>query len=297
LQDKGVKVMLTLHHFANPNWFSERGGWANQQSPEVFENYASNMAHAFGDSVDYWNTFNEPGTYALHSHILGFFPPHKHNLFTARRVFRNQVEAHKKVYPVLNETNKPVGVSNITMVFEPVNPLGILPAAIADRLVFQIVPDAFQPTDFSGISYYGRIPFTPFPVTELNNPGKLARMGRTHDNMWEYYPAGLCENVCRFAERYGKPVIITEHGCCTDDDSQRAQGISDHLSEVHRARTLSKTPVLGYFHWTTFDCPEHHLGWKYPFGLVKVDRKNGERTIKSSGNHYRQISRDGFLEV
>ena len=37
LKDDGLTVMLTLHHFTNPLWFAQKGGWENRDSSVYFE--------------------------------------------------------------------------------------------------------------------------------------------------------------------------------------------------------------------------------------------------------------------
>jgi len=51
--------MMVLHHFANPTWFSNKGGWTSKESTEIFQKYAKQAVDAFGDLVDSWNTINE----------------------------------------------------------------------------------------------------------------------------------------------------------------------------------------------------------------------------------------------
>lgn len=298
IKDKGMHLMFVLHHFANPNWFVNLGSWTGKESAELFKDYAKKAANVFGDLTDSWNTINEPGIYASMAYILGNFPPYrKAGLFSAFKALKNMSKAHDLAYEAIKEKcSQPIGVSNNTMDFKAESLLGKIPAKIAEKMALDYAPDKFKKTDFIGLSYYGRIPFRPEPVTEVDTPGKLDKLGKPHDKMWEYHPEGLKDILLRFAKRYGKPLIITENGCCTDDDSQRIQSIKDHLKAAHDA-IKSGVDLKGYFHWSTFDNFELHLGPSYRFGLVGVDSNTLERKPKESAQVYAKIAKDNCLET
>lgn len=61
IRSKGMKVMVTLHHFVWPVWLErDYGGMIGKEFPDLFARYADRIAGAFGDRVDWWITFNEP---------------------------------------------------------------------------------------------------------------------------------------------------------------------------------------------------------------------------------------------
>jgi len=61
IRGKGMKVMLTLHHFVWPIWVErDCGGMTGGNFPDLFARYADRVAASLGDLVDYWITFNEP---------------------------------------------------------------------------------------------------------------------------------------------------------------------------------------------------------------------------------------------
>lgn len=39
LKEKGLHLMLVLHHFASPRWFSEGGSWESGKAPEIFDDF------------------------------------------------------------------------------------------------------------------------------------------------------------------------------------------------------------------------------------------------------------------
>ncbi|WP_457963775.1 family 1 glycosylhydrolase [Arthrobacter sp. D1-29] len=60
----GLKPVITLHHFTNPRWFAEEGGWMGPPAVERFTAYAEAVAGIL-DGVDWICTMNEPNMLAL----------------------------------------------------------------------------------------------------------------------------------------------------------------------------------------------------------------------------------------
>lgn len=299
LKEKGLHLMMVLHHFASPQWFVEGGSWTASQAPEIFNDFVKKMSEAFGGLADTWNTFNEPSGLVSMGYLLGQFPPCKRNPITAWRVLKNLSRAHGLAYRSLKDTcpDKPVGISNVTMSFNHENALGAVPEKIARKLMVESTEGMLRNSDFIGFSYYGRISFDPLPLTEMDAPGKLDKKGREHDRMWEFFPEGIKHAAIMYHEKYKRPIIVTENGCCTDDDSMRVRSIREHLIHLHGA-IREGADVRGYFHWSTFDNFELHLGRSYRFGLVGVDYDTPElkRVPKPSSVYYSQISRDNGLD-
>jgi beta-glucosidase len=154
----------------------------------------------------------------------------------------------------------------------------------------------FEKVDFWGLSYYAHIPFTPFPVTEINQPGQLAKMGLPHDKMWAYYPKGLGEMIRRFWNKYQKPIIITENGICTDDPQKRIQAIKDYLSVCHEVIS-DEIPLEAYIFWSTFDNFEWNLGNSYRFGLITIDWKTMDRKSTIAADFYAEVCKNNELRL
>jgi beta-glucosidase len=77
------------------------------------------------------------------------------------------------------------------------------------------------------------------------------------------------------------PVIVTEHGVNTPDDSVRQRLIPAALRELAKA-IADGVPVLGYLHWSLIDNFEWGFGYKPQFGLHSLDRLSFVRTLKPS---------------
>ena len=103
LNKKGMRVMLTLHHFSNPLWFSAKGGWANKKAPFYFERFVRKITPELKKYVDFWITINEPTVYAYLAYRTSAFPPAKKSWWSFLNAILNMASAHKKAYRVIHE--------------------------------------------------------------------------------------------------------------------------------------------------------------------------------------------------
>lgn len=298
LRQKGVRIMLVLHHFAHPRWFENAGGWLSEDNVSVFMDYTRQTIENFGDLVDFWNTFNEPNVFALNGYFRGNFPPHKRNLAKAGRALKTMGKAHDVAYKYLKNCcpGKPVGISFNTGHFKGLNWLGKVPAAFTGWWFHRYAAKPFRQVDFWGLSYYAHVPFDPFPIDEVGRPGRLDKLGIPRDKMWGYYPEGLKKRLKEFYKRYRKPVIITENGVCTDDPHRRIQSIKDYLKICHEA-IREGVDLQGYIHWSTWDNFEWDLGPTFRFGLVYVNNFNKDRQMTPAGLFYSQITKENAVDI
>lgn len=298
LLTRGVQIMLVLHHFTNPTWFSARGGWEKSENIGVWIDFVDKVVHRFGNYVHTWNTFNEPNVYASNGWILGEFPPFKKNLFKALTAIRNMGKAHEHAYASIKHKypDSMVGISHNATLLEAHNLLGVIPAHITDFWHMDFIPGHFPSFDFFGMSYYARVAHDPWPVTYMDSPEKIKKYGLLHDDMWEYYPEGLRTCVQRYWKQYRKPLIITENGVCSSDDAVRVRAIREYLSILH-SLIEEGVDIRGYYHWSTWDNFEWHLGPTFQFGLYSVDEVTMKRSPKPSAHLYSRLAHTGQLAL
>ena len=86
------------------------------------------------------------------------------------------------------------------------------------------------------------------------------------------------------------PVLVTENGIATTDDSRRIAYIDRALAGVQRC-LADGIDVRGYIHWTLLDNFEWIFGYGPKFGLVAVDRSTQRRTPKPSAHHLGAVAR------
>jgi len=154
----------------------------------------------------------------------------------------------------------------------------------------------FLKQDFQGLSYYARMSFRPLPLDNIYSPGKLEKLGRRVDLMWEYEPKGFYEVFHRYWKKTKKPIIITESGICTHDPKVRVESIKEYLGWVKNALD-DGIDIRGYFHWSTMDNHEWNIGQYYRFGLVSVDFETGKRTMTEAGEFMGEIAKNNSVEV
>ncbi len=298
LRARGMKIMFVIHHFTHPIWLEEKGGWTKEESIPIYIDFARRCIAAFGDLVSYWNTFNEPNVYALNAYLLGNFPPFRKSYRKANRVLKHMGQAHNVIVEVLKEEypQAPVGISLNTGWFEGVSLLGRLPARFLDWWFHTKAGRHFENVDFWGLSYYAYVPFDPLPVTEIDRPGDLARMGLPHDQMWGYRPEGLARNLRRFWKKYQKPLIVTENGICTDDPQRRIAALKDYLALCHEL-IAEGMPLKAYIFWSTFDNFEWNLGNSYRFGLITVDWNSMNRQNTAAADFYEQVCKENAITI
>src|SRR3989337_4166355 len=65
LQERGIIPMVTLHHFTEPMWVTEMGGWENEAITALFEAYVNKVVEALREYVTMWITINEPNVLAF----------------------------------------------------------------------------------------------------------------------------------------------------------------------------------------------------------------------------------------
>ena len=308
LREQGIAPMVTLHHFTNPMWFSRQGGWMARGAARAFMPFVHRVVDELGDLVAIWCTINEPGIYAANGWITGEFPPGRHgDLVGQYRVTQNMHLAHELAYSAIKRRwpDSPVGLSHHKFLFMPAS------RKRRDRLATKAVQSVIDrwpvgfaqlrrvveaTSDYIGIAHYwgqmvafdARRPQDQF-VRRFNPPGaNVTEMG------WVSEP-GWMRQVLAEVRRYGKPVYITENGIATADDTQRERYLTDVLANVH-ASIEDGVDVRGYFHWTNIDNFEWARGYTAHFGLIGVDRKTLERTIRPSGRFYARIATANALD-
>lgn len=299
LRNRGVHIMLVLHHFTNPLWFVKEGSWEKEGNRAMWIDFVKKSVDAFGDLANTWNTFNEPMVYISGGWIMGNFPPFKKgSVLLSRRVLKEISRAHNEAYAIIKAKfpNAPIGISKNTVKFVGEVFPGQILAKIFDYWFMDYGNDHFTKVDFQGMSYYARMPFRPFPVTEIDTPGELDKLGRRHDLMWEYKPSEFYHIIKRFWKKYKKPIFITETGICTHDPEVRTESIREYAYWIHKA-IEEGVEIKGMFHWSTVDNHEWNIGLHYRFGLVSVNFDTLERTMTSAGVFYNKIAKDNGLEV
>jgi beta-glucosidase len=136
--------------------------------------------------------------------------------------------------------------------------------------------------DFIGVQNYERRRFD--GTGQVDPPADLPR----NDMGSAVEPDSLAATVRYAHEQSGVPVLVTEHGMQTADDSLRAAFLEPALAALLEV-VDDGVPVLGYLHWTLMDNFEWIFGFHGQLGLHAVDRTTFERTAKPSAAEYARL--------
>ena len=129
--------------------------------------------------------------------------------------------------------------------------------------------------DFFGLQNYTRSVYGEDGIQNNPEGAELTQMD------YEFYPQAL-ENVIRKVhQELAIPLIITENGIATSDDSRRVEFIKQALNGVSNCLD-DGIDIRGYCYWSLLDNFEWQKGYSMTFGLIAVDRSNQARKPKES---------------
>ena len=310
LKERGIRPLLTLHHFTHPLWFEDMGGFTAKESVDIFMDYVRYAIDAFGDLVSEYITINEPNVYCTNSLFYGTWPPERKSLGALISAFSNMTACHVLAYEYIHSrraemgyTDTMVSFANHLRVFAPKNPKNPwhrLCASLTDWLFQGAITKAMMTGvcrfpvmrrkgikrgkyyDFIGVNYYSR--------STVSGIADGVREGCYKNDLgWELYPEGLISLSNKLYARYGAPVWVTENGTCDNTDAFRSRFIYDQLKLISE----EPNPIERYYHWSFIDNFEWREGESARFGIVHVDYETAERTVKDSGRFYSDIIANG----
>lgn len=318
LLQNGIRPLVTLHHFSNPLWLEQTGGWGNPRIVEYFTAYTRYVVNNLGDLVSDWITINEPNVYLACGYAQGIWPPGKSDFPLLFKILQLMIQAHISSYREIHKIRSAgkfkedtlVGVAYHMVLFEAEN--GLLRNKLPTRLYRYLFQDLFLEGfgtgkmnfplgmgsypfgkgrffDFIGINYYTRnlVRFAWDPAI-LFGDLTVEENAPVNDVGAEIYSEGIY-HICRACyEKYHAPIFITENGLCDADDTIRTKFIYDHLQQI--VRLIEKgIPVKRYYHWTLLDNFELEQGESARYGLVACNFETQERTIRTSGRFYGEV--------
>jgi len=322
---RGMKPMVTLHHFTHPQWFEERGGFLARGSAERFATYADRIVRELSDYCDTWITFNEPNVLAAFGYVFGEFPPGLRNRATEfAKAMISMHRAHSIVYNQIHKEhpNVRVGIASNWVEFQPATDaasdrlLANFYASAFNRSSLQLltsgamefplntmvadIPEVIGKIDFFGLNVYNRLHVkAPFNELALRTGGLFvppeAPQGDRGAELpyGEAYPAAISAAIAEYS-RLDVPLYITENGVPDRTDRIRPWVIVQSLARVHECIS-SGYDVRGYFHWSIIDNFEWSEGWELRFGLYELDLQTRQRRPRPSAAIYRNIIQKNSL--
>jgi beta-glucosidase len=309
LREHNIEPIVTLHHFTNPIWFANLGGWLNKNAQKYFLHYVERIVEALCDKVRFWVTINEPIVYVYHSYILGVWPPQQASFLKAKFVTDNLIISHIKAYKLIHRIYERrklpppfISIAKNLQAFVPCLPTlkNKFAAYLRDRsfnFAFLKRLIRAKSLDFIGVNYYTRslVDVEGWSLRNLLLEGCKKNHSQLKKNSlgWDIYPQGLYDLLLRL-KRYNLPIFILENGVCTEDDNLRWGFIYEHLRNLSLAMAQGAC-VLGYIYWSLIDNFEWDKGFGPRFGLVEVDYNTYKRTVRESARKFSKVCNTGIL--
>jgi len=319
LQERGITPLVTLHHFTDPLWLSDIGGWENDLVVDFFKDYTLKVVESLHELVNIWCTINEPNIYVISGYLLGDFPPGKKKIRDAYKVIQNMIKAHASAYQIIRnfQPGAKVGLAYNYRGFTPTNKYSPF-----DRLMANTISKAFNQTfpmaihtgmlkflgtkksypevkgtqDYLGLNYYTRdyIAFSPlspknfFMKNQLDPEVEQSGTGFIANEPEIFYQA------LNWANKFGIPIYVTENGIEDAEDALRPKYLIQHIHKMWQGVNFN-WPIRGYFHWTLVDNFEWERGWTQRFGLWSLDIETQTRKKRRSASLYEAICKGNSL--
>lgn len=273
--ENGLKPVVTLHHFTNPQWLVAKGGWSSPRVVDYFVRYVEAVMPILED-VEWIVTINEPNMAAIPR-------PEDLSELTAGPIpapdpalTKHLTEAHREARRVLAPLGAKTGWSVATQAYhampgyeEETRKYGY------DREDYFL--EVARGDDFIGVQAYLRT------FIGKGGPQPIADGVETTLTGWEYFPPALAigiRNAWKWTE--GVPVLVTENGLATQDDDRRVDYTFDALVDMFKAME-DGIQVDGYLHWSALDNYEWG-SFKPTFGLIAWDPVTFARSAKPSAH-------------
>ncbi|MFI6933770.1 glycoside hydrolase family 1 protein [Streptomyces sp. NPDC050287] len=290
--ERGLRPMVTLHHFTVPRWFAERGGWTAEDATDLFERYVRATAPIIATGVRHVCTINEPNMIALAvafrergtevAPVAGIPLLDEPTTQALIRAHHRARAAVKSISPDIQ-----VGWSVANQVYQA------LPGAEAVAAAYShpredIFIEAARDDDWIGVQSYTRTRISVDGPIPAPDDAELTLTG------WEYYPEAVGHALRHTAALIGTvPLIVTENGIATADDHRRVDYYTGALRAV-AAALEDGLDIRGYLAWSALD--NYEWGSYTPtFGLIAVDPDTFERTPKPSAAWLGGLARTRLL--
>lgn len=275
----GLNPVVTLMHFTVPRWFERDGFWRAKDAADLFARYTELTLPIVGEGVDHVCTINEPNIAAMlaggedAANLVAYGLPNP-DLFVADAL----LESHKRSREVLSQVSGlKSGWTIATQAFRSNGEPGsdeMLREYGYPRDDWYLEQSAGD--DFLGVQAYTRTFIGPKGPLPVEDGVETTLTG------WEFYPPAAAEGVRSAWELSGGvPIMITENGIATSDDTRRIDYTDGALRELH-ACIQDGIQLEGYLHWSALDNYEWASGFRPTFGLIAVDRETFVRTPKPS---------------
>ena len=317
-RSNGVEPVVTMHHFTSPKWLIEQGGWESEETIDKFARYCRYVVEQLGDKLHYVCTINEAnmglqiaaiakrymkmmqanqkveGSVQVGVNIenpmmermkkqamenMKLFGTPQPQTFVSQRTDEGDIlvmRAHQAAKAAMKAV-KPDLKIGVTLSLHDIQPQpgGEDEAMRVWTEEFLHYLPYIKDDDFFGLQNYTRTLVGPEGALPVPAGAEVTQMD------YEFYPQALGNVIRTVHKSLPIPIIITENGIATSDDTRRIAFIEQALAGVN-ACVDDGIPVIGYCHWSLLDNFEWQKGYSMTFGLIAVDRSTQRRYPKDS---------------
>ena len=313
--------MVTLHHFTDPLWLGELGGWETPEVVPLFEKYTRKVVEILKEYCSLWCTINEPNVYAIEGYFRKRFPPGKSDVKQFVLVQACMARAHAAAYRAIHQI-QPEARVGYALHFRPQEPAQTwwpldrlmrkirfeainmaFPTAISTGVLKSPfgkiqIPEVKGTQDYFGLNYYS----VDTVAFDLRNPGELFSRSFypkgtdvADAKMNANTPAGFFWAFKWAVKTHPNlPILVTENGIEDSTDRIRPRYLAQHIHAMWRGVNFN-WPIKGYFHWSLVDNFEWERGWTQRFGLWNLNIETQERTKRPSADLYSAICKENGL--
>lgn len=317
LLEAGISPMVTLHHFTNPLWFEDKGGFEHRENIAYFVAFSERMFAEFGGKVSRWCTINESGPYAVMGYGLGVFPPGVKSYRRMAHVLHHMMIAHIEVYDRLKAMpggqQAQIGLVKSVFQFDPYHRWNLAhwaAARVMDATFNESIlglfrhgtfrvhipmraslveehPDAVGKLDFIGLNYYSHLLISAVMKKEPPFVPQVRRHQTLTDMPYAVYAEGFYRALQRVGS-LGVPIVVTENGIADAEDDRRELWIRRYIYAMNQAMK-DGCDVRGYHYWTLLDNFEWAEGFAMRFGLIHIDFETQQRTVRRGAQAYVEL--------
>lgn len=288
----GIEPIVTLMHFTVPRWFERDGFWRADDAADLFARYTELALPVVSEGVRYVCTINEPNIAAMlaggedASNLVAYGLP-KPDLQVADAL----LASHRRSREVLSQVGGiESGWTVATQAYEAADE----PGALEKRDEVAGYSEDWYLTNAAGDGFIGVQAYTRNIVGPEGVRPPADDVEKTLTG-WEFFPPAAAIGV-RAAWELGQqtPVMVTENGIATADDSRRVAYTRGALEGLHDC-LVEGIDLIGYQHWSALDNYEWASGFAPTFGLIEWDKQSFARTPKPSASWYGAVAKANAL--
>lgn len=323
-EEIGVDVIVDLMHYGTPLWLDN--GFINTDYPRYVAEYAAAVAERYRGRLHIWTPLNEPLLNMMYCGQYGYWPPYLTGddgfvkLFC--QIARGMVLTQEAVAEVSPEST----FVNVEASFrfggdrdsytDEVAFLEQRRFLVEDTIMgrvdgdhplagwlarhgmrddeFQWHRDHAVMPDVIGVNYYPQVSTVRYVAGDPHDGSPYDPMPFVNDGV-----KGLKDVLTLFAERYGRPVYLTET-CSPGPVEERIRWMRESVAAVDELRACGMN-LIGYTWWSLFDMmywvyrdedgpAEHYLAQMGLWDLEADDRRSFRRVRTAAVDEYRRLA-------